>query len=344
MKTSVKNFLSFGQARDVVHRFNIRSVLEWNLFCKVGKRPRNIPSCPHLFYNKKEWKGYGDWLGTGVKSCRIRKYTANDDYFKKWFPNMAYILGFWWADGHISIDTAKSSYKFEICQHKDDRYLLENIRNEIAPNAPIYEHGQRAVCTLRICSKEIVQDIIKKGGTERKSLTVGFPEVPEDFLSDFIRGIWDGDGCICWNKHDKSYRSSFVSGSQKLIYKLFDVLKKKIKGIGGTITKNGNTYQLGFSKNDTAKLKLFLYKNVELNNNRLFLKRKYVLFKKVAPPVSFLEFKDAREYVKGLGFNSVKEWKEFSKNKRPNFIPSHPQDTYGNNGWISWNNWFGKID
>ena len=30
-----------------------------------------------------------------------RKYAVNDDYFKEWSHDMAYILEFWWADGCI---------------------------------------------------------------------------------------------------------------------------------------------------------------------------------------------------------------------------------------------------
>ena len=33
-------------------------------YCKSGKKPENIPMAAEDVY-KNEWKGLGDWLGTG---------------------------------------------------------------------------------------------------------------------------------------------------------------------------------------------------------------------------------------------------------------------------------------
>lgn len=54
----------------------------------------------------------------------------------------------------------------------------------------------------------------------------------------------------------------------------------------------------------------------------------------------FISYENAKKWLKNnnLIFKSRKEWFNFCKsNKRPNFIPSNPDKTYKNNGWINYN-------
>lgn len=54
---------------------------------------------------------------------------------------------------------------------------------------------------LQFNSSKLTSDLIKLGCTTKKSLTLQFPTnkiVPKEFMSHFIRGYFDGDGCI-WN-------------------------------------------------------------------------------------------------------------------------------------------------
>lgn len=49
---------------------------------------------------------------------------------------------------------------------------------------------------LKIGCKELVTDLMSHGLTPRKSLTVDASVIPENYQWDFIRGLWDADGCI----------------------------------------------------------------------------------------------------------------------------------------------------
>ena len=59
-----REFKSFEEARKFVKTLNLKSGLEWRAYCKSDKKPEEIPYSPETTY-KKEWKGWGDWLGTG---------------------------------------------------------------------------------------------------------------------------------------------------------------------------------------------------------------------------------------------------------------------------------------
>lgn len=53
-------------------------------------------------------------------------------------------------------------------------------------------------------------------------------------------------------------------------------------------------------------------------------------------------FKEARIFVRNLGFKNRSEWATWSKsNARPNDIPVNPEGVYKNKGWVSWGDWLG---
>jgi len=73
-------------------------------------------------------------------------------------------------------------------------------------------------------------DLINLGLHPRKSLTINLPDVPKRYMSHFIRGYFDGDGCINLyrNKNRKGTRLTtiFVSGSKNFLISLNNFLKE----------------------------------------------------------------------------------------------------------------------
>jgi len=51
----ILRYLPFDEAKKFVHSLEIKSQKEWDIFCKDGKRPGNIPVLPERVY-KKDWK------------------------------------------------------------------------------------------------------------------------------------------------------------------------------------------------------------------------------------------------------------------------------------------------
>ena len=37
--------------------------IQWNAYCKSGKKPKNIPNAPNQVYKNNGWVGVGVWLG-----------------------------------------------------------------------------------------------------------------------------------------------------------------------------------------------------------------------------------------------------------------------------------------
>jgi hypothetical protein len=57
-------FRSFASARDFARALGFTGSGQWRLYAASAKRPPDIPSNPQIAY-RLEWKGWGDWLGTG---------------------------------------------------------------------------------------------------------------------------------------------------------------------------------------------------------------------------------------------------------------------------------------
>jgi len=118
-----------------------------------------------------------------------------DDFFKEInSKEKAYILGFIGSDGHIG----KTGVSFNI--HSKDKYILETIKNIISPELKVKSlKNLGLISTLYIPSKQIVDDlkkIFKLRNTSEKFKEIRLPEIPKEFLYDFLRGYFDGDGCI----------------------------------------------------------------------------------------------------------------------------------------------------
>jgi hypothetical protein len=81
-----KQYRSFEKARDFVRSLKITGQQQWqNEYCKSGEKPDDIPSNPQRVY-KKEWKGWGDWTGTGniaPSNKQYRPYKEAREFVRK---------------------------------------------------------------------------------------------------------------------------------------------------------------------------------------------------------------------------------------------------------------------
>lgn len=191
-----------------------------------------------------------------------RKYHINQDYFKTWSHNMAYILGLWYADGCIY-----GGKMFDITLHKKDKYLLKQVAKELGYEGQLYDYVDRQAARINFSCKVIYDDIVSLGGTERKSLILEFPQIPDEYLHDFIRGYFDGDGCVM-NLKNNRLNSAFTCGSRKFLEDLLKILQDKAGVEGGSF--DDSCCSLKFGKRDTIRLGDYIYKD----NPELFLLRK----------------------------------------------------------------------
>ena len=222
------------------------------------------------YRNKKIIKKLSKQEKSQIQSNNARKYHINQDYFKTWSHNMAYILGLWFADGCIYGDKM-----FDITLHKRDKYILKRIAQELQYEGQLYDYVDRQAARLNFSCVIIYNDIKALGGTECKSNTIEFPNIPKEYLHDFIRGYFDGDGCIM-NLKNNRINSAFTCKSKKFLDKLLQILKEEAGVEGGSY--DPSCVSLKFGKKDSIKIGNYIYKD----NPELFLLRKKEKFQNVS--------------------------------------------------------------
>lgn len=204
-----------------------------------------------------------------IQSNNARKYHINEDYFKTWSRNMAYLFGFWCADGCIY-----GEKMFDITINMKDKYLIKQFAKELEYEGNIYDYVNRQACRLNFSCKTIYNDIVNLGGQENKSRTLLFPNVPNEYLPDFIRGFFDGDGSV-YNVKGNRINTAFTCASKPFIDKLLQILKDKAGVLGGSYDQRN--YTIKFGNKDSYKIAEYIYKN----NPELFLLRKRKKFIKL---------------------------------------------------------------
>lgn len=217
----------------------------------------------------------------------MKKYTHNVDYFKTWTNDMSYILGFWFADGYIGRD--KNSYRWSISQTEADQYILENISSLLKYSGKIYttkmkktgKYNCRNLCTLNITSTSFYEDMIKNGGCERKSLIVSFPNIPEEYLSSFVRGFFDGDGHV---RNENGVLRFQFTGGESFLNTLNILIQNKFNTkVKVQKSKKNNVCQLKYSGSKARDILNWIYEDIERNCSSLFLQRKYEIYKNYIP-------------------------------------------------------------
>ena len=71
-------YRSFEDAKNYIHSLRLKNYVQWIEYRKSGKKPDDIPSYPEYKY-KKEWRGVGGWLGTGVVASYNMKFLPITD-------------------------------------------------------------------------------------------------------------------------------------------------------------------------------------------------------------------------------------------------------------------------
>ena len=109
----------------------------------------------------------------------------------------AYWLGFIVADGYLNIDKHMLRIKLG---NEDKEHLKKFITfidgNETMLKSEINNLTGNTQWYVSTYSKEIMLALKNLSVEQGKSGNEHIPIIPQEFYRDFIRGLWDGDGCI----------------------------------------------------------------------------------------------------------------------------------------------------
>ena len=153
----------------------------------------------------------------------VQKRTANIVMNPVLFA-MAYWLGVLFADGFVS----SKSKSLQIGLRCSDAQQIYKFASVIQSTYSIgYFKRKTPFCVVQtaIYSSILYKDLFDLGCVDRKSLCLQWPTyLPQEFSNHFIRGYFDGDGCIQFKPASLDYRVSFV-GTYSFLTSLRAVIK-----------------------------------------------------------------------------------------------------------------------
>jgi hypothetical protein len=208
---------------------------------------------------------------------KVIRYNFDENYFESIdTEDKAYFLGFIVADGSVN----SISNVIQITQKEPD--ILYEFKRYIKYEGDLIKSKNRDVFDIKISSSKMKSDLLKLGISPNKTISVNYPSIPENLQSHFMRGVFDGDGCISihHDKRDNSNRGqvNICSGSFDFIKEYVDNMVKYCGVKKNNIRQPKGTYYVidwgGLS--DVESVYEFLYKDANI-----FLKRKKETYDKV---------------------------------------------------------------
>ena len=204
----------------------------------------------------------------------------------------AYLLGLHASDG--SVDETRKTFRMSVSEQ--DVETINLYKTFISNNAKIYRyeggvvHGRKnkiykqpPFISIDITSSELVKSLVDLGfGYKKTYCELHLPKINQELIKHFIRGYFDGDGCItCWYVGAKGNRKERVRAKFDVVSKTKSILQEiqnifRLEGIKTQINylKRDDMYRLcTSSKTQIIKIFNYLY-----SDSNFYLSRKYNKF------------------------------------------------------------------
>lgn len=200
------------------------------------------------------------------------RYQYNWEFFKEDSEELYYFLGLVASDGYLSND------EIEIGLNEKDLHILERLRDLIVPEKPVNLKKNTNSYTLKISCRSKMKRFKDFFGmkTNQKHKEMRFPNVPKEYMKDFIRGYVDGDGGIDTTKGyrgDKVYVGPRlrILGNLEFLTVLNEMTKEIYPHKTNSILRKGkeNVYIITYNFSTAKAILEWLY-----SDSKIYLHRK----------------------------------------------------------------------
>lgn len=194
-----------------------------------------------------------------------RAKSINHNYFSTLNDTNCYYLGFLAADSCIR----KDRNEIKVSLSSIDRDFLEKFKSNLNSEMEIktyFTNNGFECCEFRFSSLQIKLDLAQYGIVPNKTEKgISMRSIPKEFKLAFIKGYFDGDGCITINNNTKQIKVSFTSHTIGILEEI-----KKYFNTGNIYKTQNNNYSLEFSTLPSLEILESFY-----NLNTPYLLRKY---------------------------------------------------------------------
>ena len=186
----------------------------------------------------------------------------------------AYWLGFLYADGNIASGRPKISVNLSI---KDENHLRKFMKFLNYTYDMRYQHLSNGdLCRMSFDSSHMTNTLISYGCVPKKSLIVKFPNTnifkDSSLIKDFIRGYFDGDGCVTYKNSKHTIPEITIVGTKDMLdnfSKYFNLGHQHIR-LHHPETGNLDTYVLIATDRKAWNCLEYLYKDATIYLDRKF--------------------------------------------------------------------------
>ena len=316
------NYRKFEKAKYFVHSLKLKNGKEWDVYCRSGSKPIDIPSQPRNTYKNKGWKGLGDWLGTGVIASQNIKYMS--------FSEAKLIT--------TELRLKSKNEWFEFCKtsnlniprkanliYKENGWVswgdFLNYKDKRVREFMSFKDAKELLWSKNISSRDEFRKLLGRG-----EIPTTIPSNPKNIYGN--NEEWKSfPDFIGYKRGFDGYNYFSFTEARKFVWKL------NLKNWGQWRAYCG-------SKNKNPKLPKTpdqVYKDDWISI------QDWLGVKKGFKGYDFLDYEEAKSYVHKLSLKSQKEWKDYSKSGlRPNNLPGNPYKKYRNSGWKGWADFLGK--
>lgn len=244
---------------------------------EIGKAHNVDRTTIGKYFNK-----YG--LKTKSPSDSHRKYKLNEHFFDVIdSEEKAYWLGFLYADGNVGKNNNTINLELNV---KDKKHLIAfkkaiSAENPLSNSITQYlDYNPSESVAISVSSQIMKNALINKGCLPNKTFILKYPSydiVPNNLQRHFIRGIFDGDGCIQYYLyHDIYYKITFnIVGTNDIVSGIAnELLKNKVVEYLPKVYAVKKIYGINiYGKYNAIRIMHYLY-----DNATVFLDRKYQKF------------------------------------------------------------------
>ena len=202
----------------------------------------------------------------------------NTKLFQEWNELSAYILGYLEADGTFLLD--ENTIRITFAASDKDREFIEMLASKIEFTGKVStrkfilkQNGKQYGHTRFTVSSRTWKKNLEAIDFRNDRI----PKVPKQYLHHYIRGYFDGDGSVYFEKQSQRYKSSFVFSSKTLATSFKNILElHEIKASNIHVKTNSkHCWYFTLSYQQTERLGKFMYKN-----SSIYMSRKYQTFAK----------------------------------------------------------------
>lgn len=206
-----------------------------------------------------------------------RKYELDETVFNEINGYSAYWIGYLYGDGNCTCEN-----KIRLCCKQEDKEVLIMFRSFIKcitkPIKDFISQGKYPCSSFEVRSWKLHNELKKYDVCKIKSKRglINIDLLQDSVSKDFLRGLFDADGCFYFDGLHKNNLFAEITGYKPAMKSCLAILKhNKICSDNKNITKNGKIFRIRLAKEDCIRFGRFIY-----DGNPMFkLKRKFGLFK-----------------------------------------------------------------